>query len=77
MIINIDAPIKQKEIVELLEGKGIKYLGHPNNRITTIQFSVTEDVIQNNVVNEIKKIIKETEFGKNIALRVLEEGKNW
>ena len=44
MKINIDAPIKQKEIMaclEALDSPKYTYLGHPKNMITQIQFEVS------------------------------------
>ena len=80
MIINIDAPLKQKEITELLEQSDIasfKYVGHPNNRMTCIQFEVDDSSFEGDIVSKTKALIKSTEFGKAIMFRVLEDGKNW
>ncbi len=80
MIINIDAPLKQKEIRELLEQSDIAsytFVGHPNNRMTCIQFDVDDSSYEGDIVGKTKALIKSTEFGKTIVFRVLEDGKNW
>ncbi len=77
MIINIDAPLKQKEIMEALEASDVatyKYLGHPNNRPTTIQYEVDGE---GDLVAKTKAVIKGQPFGKTIVFRVVEDGKNW
>lgn len=79
MKINIDAPMKQKEIMDVLKASTnpkYEYLGHPNGMFTSIQYEVTSDDVQD-LVSYTKNLIKSQEFGKAIALRVLEDGKNW
>lgn len=80
MKINIDAPMKQKEITALLEASEspkYTYIGHPNGRVTTIQFETDETQFSGDPVTAAKAMIKAAPFGKSIALRVLEDGKNW
>lgn len=79
MKINIDAPMKQKDIMDLLAASTnpkYEYLGHPKNMMTQIQFEVTSEDIKD-LVAYTKNLIKSQEFGRSIALRVLEDGKFW
>lgn len=76
MLINVDAPIKQKEILEALQNnteKQYKYLGHPNNMPTQLQFEVEGD---ESLIPYTKAYIKKA-VGSMVAFRVLENGKNW
>ena len=76
MKINIDAPIKQNEIIACLEANDevkYTYVGHPNNMRTQIQFEVADN---GNIVAYTKSYIK-AKLGTMLAFRVLEEGKNW
>ena len=80
MKINIDAPIKQDEIRTLLENQDspkYTYLGHPNNMPTQIQFDVENYDESMDIVTYTKRLIQSQEYGKSIALRVLEDGKFW
>ena len=80
MKINIDAPLKQDAIIKLLENQDSpKYinLGRPKNMPTQVQFEVKDIPEGMNVVAYTKKLIQSQEFGKSIALRVLEDGKYW
>lgn len=76
MKLNIDAPVKQDDIIKCLEeNEEVKftYLGHPNNMRTQIQFEVEDDP---NRVAYTKAYIK-SKLGNMVVFRVLEEGKNW
>ena len=80
MKINIDAPIKQKEIMaclEALDSPKYTYLGHPKNMITQIQFEVSNYEEGKDIVAFTKGFLKSQPFGKAIVFRVLEDGKNW
>lgn len=80
MKINVDAPLKQEDIKQLLEGQAepkYTYLGHPNNMPTQIQFEVENIPEGMDVIAYTKRLIQSQEYGKSIALRVLEEGKLW
>lgn len=78
MKINVDSGNKQEEIIKLLEGNerpAYKYLGHPNNFRGSIQFEVTNYEDNDDVVKISKDLIKNTQFGRLIAFRVVEDGK--
>ena len=80
MKINVDAPVKQKEILECLtkcEKPHYEYLGHPKNMMTQIQFEVSEYDEGTDIVAFTKGYIKSQPFGKAVVFRVLEDGKNW
>lgn len=78
MKINIDAPIKQQEIMDILGADPrYTYLGHPQNKRQTLQYEVNPDDFPGDPVAITKATIKATPFGKSIALRVLEDGKSW
>lgn len=75
MIINIDAPVKQNEIIACLEANEevkYKYLGKGSMR-TQIQFEVED---KDNITAYTKAYIK-SKLGNMVVFRVLEEGKNW
>lgn len=76
MKINIDAPIKQNDIIACLEANSevkYTYVGHPNNMRSQLQFEVADN---DNIVAYTKGYIK-SKLGNMLAFRVLEEGKNW
>ncbi|MBR2685684.1 MAG: hypothetical protein IKE59_06515 [Erysipelotrichaceae bacterium] len=78
MKINVDAPVKQAEITELLESQTTptyKCLGHTSFLKTQITFEVDNIPEGMDVVLYTKMLIKKTEYGKSIAFRVLEFGK--
>ena len=80
MKINVDAPVKQKEIIEALEAsESVKYtcLGHPKNRMTQVQFEAENYEEGTDVVAYTKAYLKSQPFGKTIVFRVLEDGKDW
>ena len=80
MKINVDSPIKQQEITELLEAQEaptFKSLGHPKNMRTQIQFEVENVPEGMDVVSFTKNLIKSQPYGKSIVFRVLEDGKFW
>ena len=80
MKINVDAPRRQEEILELLqsqESPKYAYLGHPRNMRTQMQFEVSEIPEGCEVIGYTKNLIKSQPYGKEIALRVLEDGKFW
>ena len=80
MKINVDSPMKQQEIIDLLEAQEkpvYKYLGHPNNMRTQMQFEVEEIEEGSDVVALTKGLIKSQPYGKSIFFRVLEDGKAW
>ena len=80
MKINVDSPMKQQEIIDLLEAQEkpvYKYLGHPNNMRTQMQFEVEEIEEGSDVVAFTKGLIKSQSYGKSIFFRVLEDGKAW
>lgn len=80
MKINVDTPLKQQEITELLEAQTTpiyKCLGHPNNMRTQLQFEVSEIPDGVDAVAYTKNLIKSQDYGKSIFFRVLEDGKNW
>jgi hypothetical protein len=80
MKINVDSPMKQQEITELLksqESPKYKNLGHPNNMATQIQFEVEEVPEGMDVIAYTKKLIKSQPYGSSIFFRVVEDGKFW
>lgn len=80
MKINIDCPLKQDEIINLLleqQKPTYKLLGHPNNMVSQVQFEVDDIPEGVNVVEYTKRLIKSQPYGNSIALRVLEDGKFW
>ena len=80
MKINVDTPLKQQEIIDLLEAQEnpvYKYLGHPNNMRTQLQFEVEEIKEGCDVVALTKGLIKAQPYGKSIFFRVVEDGKAW
>lgn len=79
MKINIDAPIKQNEIVETLKNcpaLEFTYLGHPNNMRNQVQFEADETKVGGNLIAWTKAYIKK-QMGNMVVFRVLEDGKNW
>ena len=80
MKLNVDSPIKQQEIIDLLEAQEkptYKYLGHPNNMRTQLQFEVDNIDEGSDVAAYTKNLIKSQPYGKSIVFRVLEDGKMW
>lgn len=76
MIINIDAPVKQDQIVKCLEENTevkYEYKGHPNGMRTQVQFEVEDGEGR---VAYTKAYIKQ-KLGNMVVFRVLEDGKNW
>ena len=80
MKINVDSPIKQKDIIETLESQKqpvYHFLGQNKFLKTQIQFEV-EDIPEGmDVAAYTKRLIKSQPYGSALALRVLEEGKYW
>ncbi|MBQ2657653.1 MAG: hypothetical protein IJF87_03660 [Erysipelotrichaceae bacterium] len=79
MIINVDTPLKQQEIIELLEAQEkpvYKYLGQGKLK-TQLQFEVSEAAEGMDVPAYTKKLIKSQPYGGQIYFRVVEEGKYW
>ena len=80
MKINVDSPIKQQEIIDLLEAQETptyKYLGHPKNMRTQMQFEVENVPEGTDAAAYTKGLIKSQPYGKSIVFRVLEDGKLW
>ena len=80
MKINVDTPMKQQEITELLEAQEkptYKCVGHPKNMRTQLQFEVDNVPEGTDVVAYTKGLIKAQPYGKSIVFRVLEDGKFW
>ena len=80
MKINIDLPIKQQEVIDLLEGQEAptyKFAGHPKNMRTQMQFEVDNIPEGVDPVAYTKNLIKSQPYGKTIFFRVLEDGKAW
>lgn len=79
MIINVDTPLKQQEIIELLEAQEkpvYKYIGTGKLK-TQLQFEVSEAAEGMDVPAYTKKLIKSQPYGSQIYFRVVEEGKYW
>ncbi len=80
MKINVDSPLKQQEIIDLLEAQeapSYKYLGHPKNMRTQLQFEVDQIPEGKDIAAYTKALIKAQPYGKSIVFRVLEDGKYW
>ena len=80
MKINVDTPMKQQEITELLEAQEkptYKFVGHPKNMRTQLQFEVDNVPEGTDAVAYTKALIKAQPYGKSIVFRVLEDGKFW
>ena len=80
MIINVDTPLKQQEIIELLEAQEkpvYKFLGHSKTLKTQLQFEVSEAAEGMDIPAYTKKLIKSQPYGAQIYFRVVEEGKYW
>lgn len=80
MKVNVDSPMKQQEIIDLLQAQEkpvYRYLGHPNNMRTQLQFEVEQIEEGCDPVAFAKSLIKSQPYGKSIFFRVLEDGKAW
>ncbi len=80
MLVNVNAPVKQKEIIKFLESQentAFKYCGHPNQLVTSIQFEVDDEKAGGYPVAYTKQLIKSAPFGKMLAFQVVEAGKAW
>ncbi len=80
MIVNVDAPTKQQEILDLLakqEKPKYTYLGKHKLMKNQLRFEVTDAEGIADVVAYTKGLIKKSPFGIALVFRVLEDGKFW
>lgn len=80
MKVNVDSPIKQQEIIDLLEAQEqpvYHFLGRNKTLRTQLQFEVENVPEGTDISAYTKNLIKSQPYGKSIVFRVLEEGKNW
>ena len=79
MIINISCPLKREEVKQLLlANEDPKFTYIRNKTPMEMQFEVTyADGNDANACNDAKRIIKSTEWGKVLNLRILEDGKKY
>ena len=80
MKINVESSMKQPEIIALLEAQekpAYKYVGHPDNNSSKLQFEVENIPEGTDVVAHTKGLIKAQTYGRAIFFRVLDDGKFW
>lgn len=76
MIINISCPIKRDEVKELLlSSENPKFTFVKMKTPMEMQFEVTYQENEGDAVADAKRIIKSTDWGRVLNLRILEEGK--
>lgn len=80
MKLNVDSPIKQQEIIDLLQAQEepvYHFTGRNKVLRSQLQFEVENIPDGMDVAAYTKNLIKSQPYGKSIVFRVLEEGKNW
>lgn len=76
MIINISCPIKRDEVKELLlSSENPKFTFVKMKTPMEMQFEVTYQENEGDAIADTKRIIKSTDWGRVLNLRILEEGK--
>lgn len=79
MIINVSSPLRREEVKQLLlASENPKYTYIKNKTPMEMQFEVVyPEGQEGDPISATKRIIKSTEWGKVLNIRVIEEGKKY